>query len=74
MNTETTYKNPWFSPTHYPMYGPEFYRTEAKPKKYKGFLVYKVSTVQWDVVKDGVCVTQMAGPNGAKKWIDSQEH
>ena len=71
-----TYKNPRHKPSH-PMYGPAEYSTDAKPDTYKGYLIYNRIRAHngsgsgcWDVVKDGVCVTQRAGPNGAKSAID----
>lgn len=69
---ETTYKNPWHDPKD-SSYGPAFYKTDAEPVEYGGYLIYQ----RWDryadvydVVKDEVCVTQMAGPNGARQAID----
>lgn len=58
------------------MYGPVMYSTEVKPKEYKGHLIYeRIAGSVWDVVKDGVCLTQRAGPNGARQYIDGlQEH
>jgi hypothetical protein len=65
------YRNSWHKPGK-PEYGPEFY--QAYPgdtgKPYRGFLIYSRAAC-YDVVKDGVCVTQMAGPNGARQAIDS---
>lgn len=66
------YRNPWHSPTE-PMYGPEYYETNAKPEEYKGYLIYNRLDGVFDVVKEGMCLTQMAGPNGAKQWIDKRE-
>lgn len=68
----TSYKNPWHNPSN-SMYGPERYYTHAEPKEYKGFLIYeRITGSCWDVVKDGACVTQRAGPNGARRSIDEQ--
>lgn len=67
----TTYKNPWHKLNNRELYGPEYYTTDAKPKEYKGYLIYeRIACHVWDVVKDGVCVTQMAGPIGARNAID----
>lgn len=65
----THYKNPWHNPrlSHY---GPEFYTTDETPEEYRGYLIYNRTPCVWDVVKDGACVTQMAGPNGARQAID----
>jgi len=67
-----TYKNPWHNP-HTGMYGPPIYQTDARPVKYKGFLIYeRIDGHVWDVVLDGVCVTQRAGPRGAREYIDDR--
>lgn len=66
-----TYKNPWHNPVTN-NYGPEYYITNVKPKEYKGYLIYeRISGQVWDVVKDGTCITQRAGLNGAKQAIDN---
>ncbi len=65
----TTYRNPVHR-RHDPMYGPEFYQTDAKPVTYKGHLIYHRTELVWDVVLDGVCLTNRAGPNGARRFID----
>jgi hypothetical protein len=49
---------------------PRVYRTEAKPKEYRGFLLYKRLECCWDVVKDGACVGQYAGRSGAERFVD----
>jgi len=65
-----SYRNPWHN-SQRPEYGPAFYTTEAKPEEYRGYLIYqRIYGHVWDVVKDGVCITQMAGPNGARQAID----
>lgn len=65
------YANPWHKP-HGKGYGPDVYRTDAKPREYRGYLIFeRIPAVCWDVVKDGVCVTQRAGLNGAKRAIDA---
>jgi hypothetical protein len=64
----TRYRNPWFNPRDR-HYGPAFYETDATPSECNGFLIYeRVKGHVFDVVKDGACVTQMAGPNGARSW------
>lgn len=61
------YRNPCWKPNGRG-YGPEFYETEAKPVEHAGHLIYeRIEGHVWDVVRDGVCVTQMAGLNGAKR-------
>ena len=70
----TTYKNPWHKPTN-PNYGPFEYSTDTKPSEYKGYLIYeRIAGHCWDVVKDGACITQLAGPNGARPAIDKLEY
>ncbi len=66
----TQYTNPWHKQGK-PEYGPAVYETEAKPSEYRGYSIYERITGHcWDVVKDGACVHQMAGPNGARRAID----
>jgi hypothetical protein len=64
----TRYKNPWHKPGK-PQYGPPCYETDVRPAEYLGYLIYHRHAAVWDVVKDGVCVTQRAGPNGARQAI-----
>lgn len=65
------YANPWHKAGK-PEYGPAEYETDATPDEYGGFLIYHRLPAVFDVVKDGRAVTQMAGPNGARRWIDAQ--
>lgn len=65
-----SYTNPWHKPGK-PEYGPAVYETDAAPTEYGGHLIYRRLPVCWDVVKDGACVTQMAGPDGAKRAVDA---
>jgi hypothetical protein len=63
------YLNPWHKPeaSHY---GPKMYETDVEPVKYLGYLIYqRVHGAVWDVVKDGKCITQRAGLNGAKQAV-----
>ena len=63
------YRNPWHTPGK-PEYGPPEYTTGVKPTEYRGYLIYqRISGHVWDVVKDGVCITQRAGINGAKSYV-----
>jgi len=59
------YKNPWHDGINS---GPAYFETDIKPIKYRDFLIYH--RIAYDVVKDGVCLTQMAGLSGAKSRID----
>jgi hypothetical protein len=67
------YRNPNHNP-HDDKFGPEFYETDAKPTEYKGFQIYHVHNLRFDCVQEGlsgpVCKMQMAGLNGAKRYID----
>jgi hypothetical protein len=63
----TTYKNPWHKPGK-PEYGPAMYETSAQPIEHASCLIYqRIPGRVWDVVKNGVCLTQRAGINGAKQ-------
>jgi hypothetical protein len=68
---KTTYRNKFHIPGS--RHSEEILSTDAKPVKYKGYLIYeRVKGSIWDVVKDGVCVGMYAGPNGAKNFINEQ--
>lgn len=68
----TQYINPWFKSYMKTEYGPRYYTTDVKPTKYRGYLIYeRIKGSVWDVAKDGECITQMAGLNGAKRAIDN---
>lgn len=69
------YKNPWYLVRKGS--GPEYYEndSDSEPELYKG---YQIFTRQehgpiFDVVLEGICVTQRAGINGAKRAIDNKE-
>ena len=72
--TTAIYRNPWHKPRDR-MSSPQFL-CDVRPAKYRGYLIYHRirSTVRggdvYDVVKGGVCVSQLAGPNGARRKID----
>ena len=55
--------------------GPEFYETDVGPTEYKGFKIYQRFRGCFDVVlnelDDPRCITQRAGLNGAKRFIDA---
>lgn len=65
-----TYRNPWHRPDK-PHYGPEFYSTDAKPVEYRGFQIFQRVKGTWELVKDGVCLTQRAGRNGPRYLADA---
>lgn len=69
-----TYRNPWYHPTRRET-GPAVYCTDVTPVAYKDYLIYqRIAGHVWDVVKDGVCVTQRAGLEGARQAIDALAH
>lgn len=72
----TTYINPWHKPGR-PEYGPARYETDAKPTLYRGYEIYDrvhgpVGRGVWDIVRDGVCVSQFAGLRGAMDAVDAK--
>lgn len=64
-----TYTNPFYSP-HYQGSKPVI-TTSVKPDEYRGYLIFRIHKEHYDVVKDGVLVSQMAGPNGARMAVDA---
>lgn len=80
---EIEYKNPWFGKGNNDKDMPRSYKTSVKPEEYKGFHIYhrikdesdptfKLGKNIFDIVYQGKLVSQMAGPNGAKKAIDTK--
>jgi hypothetical protein len=72
---KTTYRNSFYKPDGVDgagrpcAYGPKFYETESVPVEHAGLLIYQRQEFGYpvfDVVKDGVCLSQMAGLGGAK--------
>lgn len=63
------YRNPWHK-SGQPQYGPAFYETTVQPTKYRGYQIFRIHERHYDVVRNGVCVHQMAGPNVARKAVD----
>lgn len=67
------YRNPCHKPLD-ASYGPEFYETDVRPTEYQGFKIYHFHANRFDCVIEGtegpVCQMQMAGLNGAKRYID----
>ena len=69
------YKNPWYDPRN-PYSVPEFEADSEPVPASNGCLVYERREFGYpifDVVKDGVCVTQRAGPNGARRAAEAEE-
>lgn len=61
-----SYKNPWFKVGQDPDY-----HTDVEPITFEGYLIYHILPNQYDVVKNGVCISQRAGLNGAKLAAES---
>ena len=68
------YLNPWYKSPG--CHAHEFFWCKAEPEVYRDLKIYKRPDIDhpefftWDVVKDDVCLSQLAGPNGARKAID----
>ena len=65
-----SYINPWHKQESGSDSAPMF-TTDAKPVEYRGFLIYRRLPASFEVVKDGICLTQRAGLTGAKWAIDN---
>lgn len=65
------YQNSFHKPGR-PEYGPEYYVTDAEPVAYRDHLIFQRLRECFDVVRDGVCIGQYAGLNGAKRYIDAR--
>jgi len=54
---------------------PAVYSTDAEPVEYRGLLIVNriksTSARCFDVVKDGICIGQYAGPRGAREFVDT---
>ncbi len=73
MSGATFYGNPWHKPGR-PEYGPALYEARGKPVAHAGALIFeRVSGCVWDVVVNGVCVTQRAGLRGAKQAAEESK-
>jgi hypothetical protein len=64
------YRNPWHDPAKAWM-GPEFFETDSAPFEYRGFQIFKRIVNSWELVKDGVCLTQRCG-NAGPRFIGAQ--
>jgi hypothetical protein len=65
-----SYLNPWHHPDK-TEYGPRMYHCDVRAVSYGCYEIFHRLPTVWDVVRDGVCFTQRAGLDGAKRWIDS---
>ena len=61
-----------FHRSHDPVYGPEFYETDAKAVEHCGLLIYRRLDKCFDIVEGDVCIGQYAGLNGAKNAIETR--
>jgi hypothetical protein len=75
---KATYKNSWYK--KYPAddfrksIGPEFYESDSVPVEYAGLFIYQRQEFGYpifDVVQNGICVSQRAGLNGAKQAAEA---
>lgn len=62
------YLNPWSAD---PALRPEFFTTEAKPAAYRGFQIFRRLPKSYELVKDGVCLTQRAGGGTLRMLADA---
>lgn len=65
-----TYTNPFHS-VHYTG-SKSVIETQITPQEYKGHLIFKHHAQHFDIVQHGVLISQYAGPNGARQFIDSR--
>lgn len=75
---KTSYKNSFWKAGENNPYSKETLihdtATGGRPEEYKGYMIYPRwdrFALCYDIVKDGVCVSQYAGPNGARGAIDN---
>ena len=68
-NVKSKYLNPFYNPKNGRK---QWYHNDPKAKKYKGFQIHKISDAEYHIVKNNECITMMAGINGAKNFIDSE--
>ncbi|CAD1792709.1 hypothetical protein AE929_09600 [Xanthomonas arboricola] len=66
-----TYLNPWHGKVALSSECTPTFTTDSKPKQHRGFLIYQRVPGSFEVVKDGVCLTQRAGLHGALWAIDN---
>lgn len=65
------YRNSFFKGGYQIEYGPEIYETDAKPADYRGHQIFRRLPSCFDIVRDGSCISQCAGLNGAIRRIDT---
>ena len=56
----SAYRNPWAT-----LHGSQTYHTDAAPIMHAGAELYHVAPKQWDVVRNGECISQRGGKIGA---------
>jgi len=62
------YLNPWSAD---PIGKPEFFSTQVKPVQYRGFQIFHRHAGVYELVKDGVCLTQRGGGGAMKSLADA---
>ena len=62
------YKNPWAK-----SYEPQEYALSIEPFTHRGCQIFHVLPDQWDVVKNGACISQRAGKRGAMECAEVVE-
>lgn len=62
------YLSPW-SPD--PIGKPEYFETTVRPTNYRGFQIFHRMPKSFELVKDGVCLTQRAGGGALKSLVDA---
>jgi hypothetical protein len=61
------YRNSWFRSGE-TRGDPEYYETDARATEHAGCLIFeRIKGRVWDVVRDGTCLAQRAGPSGARE-------
>jgi len=72
MENATRYRNPWKHNGQ--RYVDAFYEHNLAPVRvHRGFSIYRIHDAHFDIVKDGVCITQRAGDTnkGLNRVIDN---
>ena len=69
-----TYRNSFYKPEQHlnnPYINEFITPSDPNPMKYNGYEIYKHSKLQYDIVKDGVCLSMVGSVRYAKAHIDS---
>lgn len=68
MSITHRYLNPWSAD---PVAKPEYFTAAVKPIDYRGFQIFHRLPKSYELVKDGVCLTQRAGGGSLKALADA---